>query len=76
MWYFGTFLLCEVVCGRGVLSGLHTGGRTFGGLGLQGQPDRSSERNIFDDSYTEEGTVAGEDIFEGGFNFSASEPRK
>ena len=54
---------------------MHRGGRTFGGLGLQGQSDGCSERNIFDYSCNEEGMVAGEDIFEGGFSFSASESR-
>ena len=33
-------------------------------------------RNIFESSCTEEGTVAGKDIFEVGFNFAASEARK
>ena len=33
-------------CGRGGIYGLLRGGRTFGGLGLQGQHDRSSEINI------------------------------
>ena len=31
---------------------------------------------MFEDSCTEEGTVSGKDIFEGEFNFSASETRK
>ena len=48
----------------------------FGGLGLQGQPDGSSVRNMFQGSFTEEGTGAGKDIFELGFKFSASEARK
>ena len=65
-----------MLCGQGGLSGLLRGGRSFGGLGLQGHPDGSSEINIFDDSCTEEGTEAGEDIFEGGFKFAASEARK
>ena len=33
-------------------------------------------RNIFEGSFTEEGTGAGTDIFEGGFKSSASEERK
>ena len=65
-----------MVCGLGGLSGLCRGGRTFGGLGLQRQPDGSSERNVFDDSCTEEGTVAGDAIFEGRLNISVSEVRK
>ena len=48
----------------------------FGGLDLQGQPDGYSEVDIFNDSCTEEGTGAGEDIFEGGFKFEASEASK
>ena len=47
----------------------------FGGLGLQGQPYGSSVRNISEGSFTEEGTVPGKDIFEGGFNFAVSEVR-
>ena len=38
--------LFEVVCEQGGLSGLCRGGRTFGGLGLQGQPD-GFQREIF-----------------------------
>ena len=33
-------------------------------------------RNIFEGAFTEEGTGSGKDIFEGVFNFSASEARK
>ena len=65
-----------MVCGRGDLSGLHRGGRTFVGLGLKGQPDRSSVSNIFEGSFTEEGVGAGKAIFEGGLKFAASEERK
>ena len=67
-----------MVCGGGGggLSGLHRGGSTFGGLGLQGQPDGSSVRNVFEGSFTEEGTGSGKAIFEGGFKFSASGARK
>ena len=65
-----------MVCGRGGLSGIHRGGITFVGLGLQGQPDVSSVSNIFEGSFTEYETGGGKDIFEGGFNFSASESRK
>ena len=36
----------------------------FGGLGLQGQPDGFSVRNIFEGSFTEEVTRAGNAIFE------------
>ena len=31
---------------QGGLSGIHIGGRSFGGLGMQGQPDGSSVSNI------------------------------
>ena len=48
----------------------------IGGLGLQGQPDGSSVSNIFEGSFTEEGTRARTDIFEGGLNFAAYEARK
>ena len=67
---------CDVVCGQRGFSGLHRRGRTFGGLGLKGQPDGSSVRNIFEDSFTEKGTLAGKAIFEGGFKFETSEARK
>ena len=65
-----------MVCRRGGLSGLQRGGRTFGGLELQGQSDGSSESNMFEGSFTEDGTVAVKVIFEGGFNFAAAEARK
>ena len=65
-----------MVCGQGGLSGLHRGGRTFGGLVLQGQTYGYSERNILEDSCTEEGMGSVKAIFEGGFKFSASEARK
>ena len=65
-----------MVCGLGGLSGLHRRGRTFGGLGLQGQHDLSSVINIFEDSCTEEGKGVGKAIFEGALKFSASEARK
>ena len=32
--------------------------------------------NIFEDSFTEEGTVSGKANFEGGFKFASSEARK
>ena len=51
VWNFSLF---EVVCGQGGLSGIHIEGRTFCGLGLQGQPYGSSKRNTFEDSCTEE----------------------
>ena len=35
-----------MVRGQGGLSGFYRGGRIFGGLGLQDQPDVSSVRNI------------------------------
>ena len=60
---------------RGSIYGLRIGGRTFGGLGLQVQPDGYSERNIFEYSCTEEETGAGKVIVEGGFDFAASEAR-
>ena len=72
----GPFLFCEVECGRGGISGPHKGGKTFGRLGLKGQSDGFSVRNVFEGSFTEEGKEAGNDIFEGGFRFSASEARK
>ena len=65
-----------MVCGQGGLYGLRRGGRRVGGLGLQGQPDVSSVRNIFEYSFNGEVTVAGKDIFERGFKFAASEARK
>ena len=34
-----TILPLWVVCGRGGLSRLRRGGKTFGGLGLKGHPD-------------------------------------
>ena len=55
---------------------LRRGGITFGGLGLKGEPAGSSERNIFEISYTEEVTGAGKAIFEVRFKFVASEARK
>ena len=48
----------------------------FGGWGLQGHPDGYSVSNIFEGSFTEEGTGAGKSIFEGGLKFAASETRK
>ena len=65
-----------MVCGRRGLFGNGIGGRTFGRLGFQGQPDVSLERNIFEDSFIEEGKGAGNAIFQEGFNFGASEARK
>ena len=50
--------------------------QNVGGLGLQGQPDGFSVRNIFEDSSIEVGMGAEKDIFEGGFKFSASETWK
>ena len=65
-----------MLCGQWGLSVLLRGGRTFCGLGLQGQSDRYSERNIFKGSFTEKGTVSVKAIFEGGLKFSESEARK
>ena len=65
-----------MVCGHGGLSVLYREGRTFGGLGMQGQYDESSVINISEVSLTEEGTGALNYIFEGGFKFAASEARK
>ena len=48
----------------------------FDGLVMQGQPDGSSVRNIFEGSFTKEGTGAVNDIFEGVLIFSASEARE
>ena len=64
-----------MVCGRGGISGLRRGGITFGELGMQGQIDGSSVRNIFEDSCTAEGMGSGKAIFNGGFKFAASEAR-
>ena len=61
-----------MICGQGDISGLCRGGRTFGGLGLQGQPDGSSVRNMFEGSFTEEGTGELKSNFEGLFKFLAS----
>ena len=58
-----TVLTFGVVCGRGGLSGLHRGGRAFGGLGMKGQTDESLVRNIFEDSCNEEGSGSEKDIF-------------
>ena len=63
-----------MVCVGGGISGLRKGGITFGGLGLKVRPDEYSVRNVFEVSFAEEGS--GKAIFEGGFNFSASEARK
>ena len=65
-----------MVCGQEGLSGLRRGGRIFGGLGLEGWPDGSSVRNIFEGSLTECVTGARNYIFDVGFKFSASEARK
>ena len=62
-----------MLCGGGVISGLCIGGRKFYGLGLQGHPDRSSVRNIFKYSFTEEVMGPVKAIFEEGFKFAASE---
>ena len=43
---------------------------------MQGHPDESSVRNIFEGSFTGEGTGAGKSIFEGGYTFTDSESRK
>ena len=48
----------------------------FGGLGLKVQPDELAVNNIFEASFTEEVTGAGNAIFERGFNFLSSESRK
>ena len=42
---------------------------------MQGPPDGSSVSNIFEGSFTEEGTGAGKAIFEIGFKFAAYESR-
>ena len=65
-----------MVCVGGGLSGLRRGGRTFDRMGLQGQPDGYSVRNMFEGSFTEEGTGAAKYIFDRGFNFAASEERE
>ena len=51
-------------------------GRTFGRLGMQGQPAGYLVRNMFVGSYTEEVTGSGKAIFEGAFKFSAFEAMK
>ena len=48
----------------------------FGWLGLQGQYDVSSVRNIFEGSLTEYGMGSGKATFEGGFKFEYFEERK
>ena len=70
------FFLCEVVYGRGGLSGICRGSITCGGLGMKFQPDVSLVSNIFEGSFTEEVTGSGKSVFEVGFNFEASEARK
>ena len=65
-----------MLCGQGGLYGPYRGGRKFDGLGLQGQTDISSVRNIFEGSFTEERIGQVNYIFEGGFKFEASETRK
>ena len=52
------------------------GGFKFGGLRLQGKPDGSPVRNIFEGSLTEEVTGSRKAFLEGGSNFSASEARR
>ena len=52
-----------MICGGGGLSELLRGGRMFGGLGMQFQPDGYSVRNVFEDSLTEEGTGSGKAVF-------------
>ena len=64
-----------MICGKGGISELLIGGITFGGLGLQGEPDGFSVRNILEGLFTEEVTVAGNNIFELGFKFAASDHR-
>ena len=73
---FGLCFLSEILCVQGAHSGLHRGGRKFGGLGLQGQPDGYPARNIFKGSFTEDRTEAGKDISEGVFKYTASDSRK
>ena len=65
-----------MACGRGGFSGLLRGRSALGGLGLQYQTYGSSVRHIFEGSFIEELTGAGKAIFEGGFNFEASDTRK
>ena len=65
-----------MVYGVGSLYGIFRRVRTFCGLGIQGQPDGYSVRNMFEGSFTEEGTGSVKAIFEGGFKFAASEARK
>ena len=48
----------------------------FGGLGLKGQPNESLVRTDYEGSFTEEVTEKGKAVFEGVFNFAASEVRK
>ena len=45
-------------------------------MGLQGKPDGSSVRNIFEGSLTEEGTGAVKGTFEGLLKYADSEARK
>ena len=64
-----------MVCGQEVLYGLQRGGRTFDELVLQVQHYGSSVSNIFEGSFTEEGTGAVNSVFGGVFKFEASEAR-
>ena len=64
-----------MVCGKGGLSGLCIGGRTFGGLGLQDHSNVSLVSNIFEGSFIEEVKLSGKSIFEVGFKLAASEER-
>ena len=43
---------------------------------MQGHPDGSSVSNVFERSFIEELTGSGNDIFEGGLKFLASEARE
>ena len=65
-----------MICGQGGLYVIRKGGSTFGGMGIQGQSDISSVRNIFKGSFTKEWKVSGKAIFEVGFDFPASETMK
>ena len=64
-----------MVCEQVGISGIHIGGRTFSRLGIQGQLNGYSVRNMFEISFTEEVMGAGKDVLEGVFKFAASESR-
>ena len=65
-----------MVCEPGGISGLHIVDKMLVGLVMQGKPDGYSVIKILRGSFTEEGKVSGNAIFEGGFKFADSESGK